>query len=158
MTSVTPRTCYSADVDDVSGELQLQLVGLGPEGVEVLEIPINTLQAAAQGAAASTGYLSSSVNGGKGKEREMPEPPPLVPLQAHVDLGADASFLRVGGHWHDYEGPWGKPPLRRSSSISSTILEEQVRDRSGIYACTRRDLNDYRVFFLGDYVEGDSHD
>jgi len=142
----------------VPGELQLQLLGFGPEGVEVLETPIASIHTAAQGAAASTPYLASLVNVGKGKERELPDPLPIVPLRAHADLGADSSFLCVGGHWHDYEGPWGKQRLRSNSSISSSILEERVRDRSGVYACAQKGQYDYRVFFVGDYVEGDSHD
>jgi hypothetical protein len=157
VTDVTARTCYSADVDDAPGELQLQLLGFGPQGVEVVEIPVALIQAAAHGAATSLAHIPTSP-GGKGKERELPDPPPLDPLRAQVDLGGDTAFLCVGGHWHDYEGPWGRSWGRRTSSISSTIPEERVRDRSGVYGCAQRGLNDYRVFFIGDHVPEDSSD
>ncbi|KAF8341525.1 uncharacterized protein EI90DRAFT_3034226 [Cantharellus anzutake] len=152
---VKPRTCIhtelfinaAPDSRNTTQQLQLQLMAFNGTGIEVIEVPISAIQAAAQGEIA--GQMSLR---GKGKGRALPAPPGVEYVRAKMDLGGEATFLATGGQWDGFKG-LGR--LERAASTTSSVFGEDVRDRSGVYACYEKGPNDYRVFFIGDYAQGD---
>jgi len=121
----------------------LQLIAWGEDGVEVQEI--------------SFGFLTK----GKGKPEES--------RKGHADVGGTTGFLCIGGHWDKPNYPYQKPyPLSRSYSGSSdmtstsfdSMATEDIVNRmqmeEGVYGWYRKDVEDWRVFWVGgSYAEDD---
>ncbi|KAJ7265399.1 hypothetical protein B0H12DRAFT_1179995 [Mycena haematopus] len=128
----------------------LQLTALGEGSVEVLEVPLATLEAQP-----ASGYGNGNVyaNGnGKGKARAGMEESGVV--RAEEDAGGETGFLCIGGHWDDPHQ--GAAYLQRSTSTGSGVtavdsgnLLEQLRRTQGIYGWCRKGLADWRVFWVG---------
>jgi hypothetical protein len=124
--SITPRVC---DPCENGASALLQLVALGEDGVEVLEISLSFL------------------NRGKGKARAE------VPVRASLDISA--GFLCTGGHWHR---PNYSPQLTRSHSVASDIsfgsldtdeLASKLQQEQGVYGWCQKDVRDWRIFWVG---------
>ncbi|EGN92045.1 hypothetical protein SERLA73DRAFT_173171 [Serpula lacrymans var. lacrymans S7.3] len=130
--SVSARICHPG-----SGHSPfLQLIGMGEDGVEVQEVP-----------------LPLSAGGrGKGKGKAVAEPP-----QAQAFIG-EAGFLTSGGNWHR---PMHPTPLIRNLSAASVVsttsfdsletdeIATRLRAEQGIYGWWRKDLEDWRIFWVG---------
>lgn len=102
----------------------LQVIAFGQYGIEVQEVPL------------------SIICGGKGKSRRA------EPVCAQIDIGGDVGFLCRGGQWN-------KPLsyLLRADSFMSYGTNGTVRRNAhekGFYGWLRRDLEDWRVFWVGD--------
>ena len=127
--SVTPRLCYPPGD---GARPFLQLVALGEDGVEVQELSLS--------------FLSR----GKGKGRAE------APVRASLDISA--GLLCTGGHWHRSEYP---PQMTRSVSVASdssgtsfgSLDTDEVLSKlqieQGIYGWCQKDLQDWRVFWVG---------
>lgn len=100
--------------------------------------------------------------------------------RGYLDIGADASLLCRGGLWHDVTDTGQRVSsshqLDRNRSFAGTESSfdgfsdggertrqeerqrevERERDGCGVYGCAVRMAGDYRVFYVGDYVEGDA--
>ncbi|KAJ6615562.1 hypothetical protein B0H10DRAFT_2039948 [Mycena sp. CBHHK59/15] len=133
------------------GGAYLQLTALGLGGVEVAELGLAGLEAAA-------------VNGrgkGKGKGKARAEE-----VRAEADAGGETGFLCVGGHW-DRPHAAG---LRRMYSTTSDMSGEsfdsvetaeaaaRLKQEQGIYGWCRKGLADWRVFWVGGGFESDDED
>ncbi|KDQ64147.1 hypothetical protein JAAARDRAFT_144624 [Jaapia argillacea MUCL 33604] len=124
---VTTRVCYTCEEE--GSQPFLQLVGMGDEGVEVLEVWVSSLNS----------------NGEKGKGRAQD------PVRAHVDLGGDVGYLSMGGHWDRQT----HSQLERSDSTSSfdSLATEDIvtklKYEQGIYGWVRKGTEDWRVFWVG---------
>ncbi|CCL98243.1 uncharacterized protein FIBRA_00237 [Fibroporia radiculosa] len=114
----------------------LQIVAFGEEGLEVIEIPLQSLSEPER----------------KGKRRE--DDPVWRAISV---IGGDTGFLCAGGHW---SRPFHQL-LARSSSATSTdsvdsstswsshALAEKMRVHEGIYGWVWKGLEDWRVFWVG---------
>lgn len=116
-------------------------------------------------------YPHHSPDKGKGKEKSLPPVPPgrsdsldVEITRGYLDIAADASLLCRGGLWHDVmdTGRRMEPPRGIGGFDSDVSPEEdewakreRERDACGIYGSAMRMTGDYRVFYVGDYVEGD---
>lgn len=120
-TQICNRICFPRNEPSF-----LQVIGLGEYGIEVQEVPLSTFSK------------------GKGKSRGEEI------VRAHTDIGGDTGYFCRGGMWH-------KPPqhlLLRSDSVmsyssSTTALVDKKKAEEGFYAWCRRDLEDWRIFWLG---------
>lgn len=102
----------------------LQLVGFGQSGIEVQEIPL------------------TYIYGGKGKAKRT------EPICAQIDIGGDVGFLCRGGQWNKTLSSLFRSDSFMSYNSSGTIRREM--DEKGFYGWLRRDLEDWRVFWIGD--------
>lgn len=133
---VTARVCHVSVEDGCVPHLQL--VALGPDGAEVQELPVSAVLAA-----------------GKGKVRAE------EPLYAEADVGGDAGFLALGGHWHRANANADPGMLTRAPSVMSYTTfdsfdslegeewEAKMRLEQGLYGWVRKGAEDWRVFWLG---------
>lgn len=127
---VTPRVCYPPEE---GGPPFLQIVALGPDGVEVQDMSLSFL------------------NNSKGKARAE------EPIRASTDVG-DAGFLCPGGHWHRSSFVYNLTRTQSvasdhsATSFSSLETEEiaaKLEREQGIYGWSRRGLHDWRIFWVG---------
>jgi hypothetical protein len=114
----------------------LQVIAFTEDGLEIQELDVDAV----------LGRTSR-----KGKDRAT------EPLYAQADLGGEASFLCVGGHWQ--RAPDAR--LARAFSVASnasatsfdTLDSEQANAKlaieQGIYGWVRKGLEDYRIFWVG---------
>ncbi|KAF9238822.1 hypothetical protein BU15DRAFT_88258 [Melanogaster broomeanus] len=104
----------------------LQLIGMGEDGLEVHEIPL--------------AILSNPKGKGKGVA-------PADPSHVQSFMG-ETGFLANAGHWHH---------LRLSDSFDSVETEaaaSQLRAEAGAYGWLRKDVEDWRVFWVGGDASG----
>jgi hypothetical protein len=136
---VTGRVCYGND-----GIPFLQVVAYG-EGVEVAELDFSFLN-------------RKPGSGGKGKGKAAPVEP-LV--RAYTDAFDPSRFACRGGEWHLLDTANGRPEIqRRMPSADSMDTREwiaRVQMEEGFYGWYRKDVEDYRVFWMGNLskVEND---
>ncbi|KAG6854475.1 hypothetical protein C0991_006554 [Blastosporella zonata] len=145
----SPPTSISARISMECGSSPpfLQLIGLGGgNGIEVQEISLSFM--------------------GKGKGVLVHE----EPLRAEEDLVGDSGFLCHGGHWDQSHHLYHRQRLSRSFSAmsavsvnSSTSMEsedllEKMKKEEGIYAWSRKGLEDWRVLWVGGSLTGDVED
>ncbi|KAI6127459.1 hypothetical protein EDD16DRAFT_287411 [Pisolithus croceorrhizus] len=137
-TSITCRLCLPSPRRSVRSSRTpsfLQLLGLGEQGIEVHEISL------------------AALSHRKGKDKEG------TPTEAtHVrSFIGETGFLATGGHWHQLESVVA-PQLERTdsatsaSSYGSVESEEvrlQMRAAAGLYCSLRKDVEDWRVFWVG---------
>ncbi|KAF8838617.1 hypothetical protein BDN67DRAFT_971241 [Paxillus ammoniavirescens] len=141
--SVSPRVCVpSLPRSPRSNQTPpfLQLIGMGEDGIEVLEIPLTTLWN----------------RKGKGKGAPLADP---RRVQSFI---GETGFLANGGHWHHLASV-AAPQLERTDSTASAISFDSVeseeatsrlRAEAGVYGWLRKDVEDWRVFWVG----GDARD
>jgi len=216
---VSARIIPDPQVPEVPWEGILQLMGFGPAGVEVLEIPISSIRARANfnGSTAqisSNGVIdnhnndncndppsasvrstwgggstaaepivfvepmpedvltssptASPTNKGKGKNKTLPAPPWEMPepVRGYMDIGSDTMFLSRGGRWHEMLEN-GQPlstshltqeDIEMRSAEQEKTARQLERDSQGVYACAYRGGGDFRIFYVGNFVEGDVED
>ncbi|TFK43867.1 hypothetical protein BDQ12DRAFT_643609 [Crucibulum laeve] len=135
---ISVRVCEPPASDDRADTPFLQLVAFGQNGIEVQELPL--------------AFLST----GKGKSRALFDDPVWV----EEDLGGEAGFLSVGGHW-DQIHRLLRPGLQRSYSATSDMsgysfnsmesedIVAKMRREEGLYGWCRKGATDWRVFWLG---------
>ncbi|KAF8622155.1 hypothetical protein AX15_007273 [Amanita polypyramis BW_CC] len=142
---VLGRTCDFEIEDD--GIPFLQIIAFGEGGIEIQEVPVDLLIP------------------GKGKGKG----PALEHSCAHEDLGGPVGFLCTGGHWDHFVDASSTDPISRSYSNSSDTSmmsntsygsEEMVakfKKKEGIYGWWCKDLQDWRVFWIGGTVSVDQN-
>ncbi|KAI5123406.1 hypothetical protein M0805_006112 [Coniferiporia weirii] len=108
----------------------LQVIGFGDDGVEVQEVPLSMFAK------------------GKGKARGT------EPIRAHMDVGGDVGFLCRGGQWHKPSRFLSRVDSFMSYSTASTAHPDRRDDENGFYAWLRRDLEDWRLFWVGGLEKG----
>ena len=128
---VTARVCSSVDRPPF-----LQVIAYG-DGVEVVELDFSFL-------ASRTGL------GGKGKGRAAPVEPTV---KAYAPAFDHSRFACRGGEWHLLDTTHGRPEVRRSmqnvDGLDTRELVERVKMDEGFYGCYMKDVEDYRVFWMG---------
>lgn len=200
-TSISARIIPDQKNPDLRWEGVVQLLGFGPAGVEVLEIPVSSIRTRASSVntariggdgADSTSHnppspLSSGAadpvpiftgaipeddpaspvrpGKGKGKAKSLPVPPWDMPepVRGYIDIGSDTVFLCRGGRWHEMMEngqPASMSKLTLEDIESRTAEQEEAarqleKDGHGIYACAYRGVGDFKVFYVGDFAEGD---
>jgi hypothetical protein len=206
-TGVSARIIPDPQVPDVPWEGILQLMGFGPAGVEVLEIPISSIRARAN-SNGSTARINSNGNDpsvtsvrstwgagstpaellitveptsedlcmsspttcptskSKGKGKTLPAPPWEMPEPArgYVDIGSDTTFLSRGGRWHEMlenGQPLSTANLNQEDIEARSAEQEEAarqfeRESYGVYACAYRGAGDFKIFYVGNFVEGDA--
>jgi hypothetical protein len=122
-----PTRIITRLLTNLRGEKYLQIVGIGEDGVEVQELPLSFL--------------------GKGKGRQRSEPP----LRVVEPVGIDAGFLCEGGAWDKQgnDGDASQSSWSSTASSSSVYGEDEPGVPTGIYAWSKKDSQDWRVFWLG---------
>ena len=130
-THVTARVCSSVDKPPF-----LQVIAYG-DGVEVVELDFSFLTPRAG--------LS-----GKGKGRAAPVEPNV---KAYAPAFDHSRFACRGGEWHLLDTTHGRPEVRRSmqnvDGLDTRELVERVKMDEGFYGCYMKDVEDYRVFWMG---------
>ncbi|KZT60170.1 hypothetical protein CALCODRAFT_492751 [Calocera cornea HHB12733] len=124
------------------GAASLQLIGFG-DGVEIEEILVADIIA---------GHKDRSLGRAAGKVRSDP----AEPRRAFAHEGFSAGYLCSGGEW-DKMGALGnmwRASFARAPFMQRAMSEESVEEISrvsdaGVYAWIQKDLEDYRVFWLG---------
>ncbi|KIO30205.1 hypothetical protein M407DRAFT_20674 [Tulasnella calospora MUT 4182] len=146
----------------------LQVIGLGQEGVEIQELPLEFL-------------LKKQDAKGKGKARATFESDPVV--RAFANVGGAAGFLCCGGQWNkpmsrisspvgDIRGVLNSPLTRQDTwasvdtfptvsspidqaSVSShvTLSSGTIYESGGMYGWVSKGGEDYRVFWLGERAD-----
>ncbi|KAH7914438.1 hypothetical protein BJ138DRAFT_1000224 [Hygrophoropsis aurantiaca] len=134
--TVSSRVCMSprSNSPEESPLPFLQLIGMGEDGVEIHEVPL------------------ALISKGKGKAKGNV---PCEPVRAQTFIG-ETGFLVAGGHWHR---PPHKPlQLSRTQSASSIAsfdsleteeIVSKLKEEQGIYGWWRKDVEDWRVFWVG---------
>ncbi|RDB20203.1 hypothetical protein Hypma_012918 [Hypsizygus marmoreus] len=142
-TSISARVCEPPPTDGTYAPPFLQVIAFGEHGLEVQELLLSFM--------------------GKGKGRAVD---PVV-VRAEDDLGGDAGFLCVGGHW-DQSHYLLHQHLDRSHSTSSSLsgtsctsmesedLIEKMAKEEGVYGWCRKGAQDWRVFWVGGSSSEDS--
>ena len=129
--NVTARVCSS-----VGKPPFLQVIAYG-DGVEVVELDFSFLT--------SRAGLS-----GKGKGRAAPVEPNV---KAYTPAFDHSRFACRGGEWHLLDTTHGRPEVRRSmqnvDGLGTRELVERVKMEEGFYGCYMKDVEDYRVFWMG---------
>ncbi|THH11481.1 hypothetical protein EW145_g628 [Phellinidium pouzarii] len=110
----------------------LQVIGFGEFGVEVQEIPL------------------SSFSKGKGKSRS------LEPIRAKLDIGGDVGFLCKSGQWHKPHRFLSRDDSFMSYNTTSTVRPETRDVENGFYGWLRRDVEDWRLFWIGGMEKDDN--
>lgn len=143
----------------------LQVVGLGPDGVEIQEVPLSF-------------FLKKQDAKDKGKARASFDSDPVV--RAFANVGGAAGFLCCGGQWNrpmsrissptgDIRGVLNSPLSRQDTwasvdtfptvaspieqaSVSShvTLSSGTIYESGGMYGWVSKGAEDYRVFWLGE--------
>lgn len=143
----------------------IQIVAFGEGGIEIQEVPISLL----------------ILTQGKGKEKGKARAPPPDSSRTHEDLGGPVGFLCNGGRWDDYVH---RQPATSSSSSSSSSLDHsrssstsdisssgasngtceseemlaKLKKQEGVYGWWCKDLQDWRVFWIGGTANGELDD
>ncbi|KAH8118401.1 hypothetical protein DFH11DRAFT_1567213 [Phellopilus nigrolimitatus] len=117
---VCHRVCSPPDEPDF-----LQVIGFGDFGVEVQELPLSVFSK------------------GKGKARGE------EPVRAQMDVGGDIGFLCRGGQWDKSHRYLSRADSFMSYSTASTVQPDKKAAESGFYAWCRKDLEDWRIFWVG---------
>ncbi|KAF8914340.1 hypothetical protein CPB84DRAFT_1721306 [Gymnopilus junonius] len=118
--------------DLISNPPQLQLVGFSENGVEIQEMGISFMNT-------------------KGKGRAFPN----EMVWAEEDLGGEAGFLTVGGNWdrlsqaQGFQGVSSAASIFSVDSLDSTDILTRMKREEGIYGWYRKDIADWRVFWVG---------
>ncbi|KIO12479.1 hypothetical protein M404DRAFT_678478 [Pisolithus tinctorius Marx 270] len=140
--SITCRLCLPSPrrpIKSAETPSFLQLLGLGEHGIEVHEIPLAAL----------------SSRKGKDKEGTSIE---ATHVQSFI---GETGFLATGGHWHQSDSVVA-PHLERTDSATSTssygsVESEEMllrlRGAAGLYCSLRKDVEDWRVFWVGGDAE-----
>lgn len=123
------------------GSASLQLSGFG-EGVEIVEIPVADIIAGQKDR--SIGRAAGKVRSDSGEAR-----------RTFVHEGFTTGYLCSGGEWdkmsvtgNAWRSSFARPILHRSMSDMSIEERSRVSD-AGVYAWIQKDIEDYRVFWLG---------
>lgn len=136
---VSPRACFPPEG---GGPPFLQLVALGPDGIEVQEVSLS--------------FLDNKK--GKGRMEE--------PIRVSTDIG-DAGYLCLGGHWHR---PGLAQRLTRTQSVASDYsatsfdsmdtdeIAAKLEREQGLYGWCRRGVQDWRIFWVGGTGEDTGED
>jgi hypothetical protein len=130
-THVTARVCSGIERLPF-----LQVIAYG-DGVEVVELDFSFL--------APRAGLS-----GKGKGRA----PPVEPtVKAYTPVFDYSRFACRGGEWHLLDITHGRPEVRRSmqsvDGLDTREWVERVKKDEGFYGWYMKDVEDYRVFWMG---------
>jgi len=102
----------------------LQLISFSDNGIEVHETPL--------------GFMK------KGKGREIAEDI----VHAEEDLG-ETGFLTCGGNWDRLETFSAASSTNSFDSMDSSDLLALLKREEGVYGWYRKDLDDWRIFWLG---------
>jgi len=110
---------------------QLQLAAFSENGIEVQEMSIS--------------FMST-----KGKGRAYPE----EIVWAEEDLGGEAGFLTMGGNWDrlaqaQAQGLSSAASVFSVDSLDSADILARKKREEGMYGWYRKDLADWRVFWVG---------
>lgn len=100
-----------------------------------------------------------------GRGRTLPVPPwdMSEPIRGYVDIGSDTTFLSRGGRWHEMLEN-GRPlstsnltqeDIEARNAEQGEAARQLERDSYGVYACAYRGTGDFKVFYVGNFVEGD---
>ncbi|EJU06526.1 hypothetical protein DACRYDRAFT_113210 [Dacryopinax primogenitus] len=123
------------------GAANLQLISFG-NGVEIQEIPVADI---------ISGQQNKSLGRAAGKLRS----PTANTRCTIVHEGFPAGYLCSGGEWNRLAATgnaWRllstRPPVQRNMSDDSLDDRSRVSD-AGVYAWIQKDVEDYRVFWLG---------
>ena len=134
---VTGRVCHGAD-----GRPFLQVVAYG-EGIEVAEVALSFLAPRAG-------------PGGKGKGKGAPVEPIV---RAYAEAFDASRFACRGGEWHLLDIANGRPDIRRSmpnaDGLDMREWAARVKMGEGFYGWHRKDMEDYRVFWMGNVSKED---
>ncbi|KAH8834525.1 hypothetical protein DL96DRAFT_1456391 [Flagelloscypha sp. PMI_526] len=130
-TSAMARVVRSTDVQSTTH--MLQVVGLGPSGVEVQVHEVASLQW--QESNSLDSYLPNPVS--------SPKTSSSISLQ---EIGGTSGFLSFGGHWDSLRLSYR---LSRSDPILYEKLDSKVRSKEGMYCWVQKGAEDFRVFWLG---------
>lgn len=109
---------------------------------------------------------TSPISKGKGKGKTLPAPPWEMPepVRGYVDIGSDTTFLSRGGRWHDMSEngqPLSMSNLNQEDINARSAEQEEAarqleRESHGVYACAYRGVGDFKIFYVGNFVEGDT--
>ena len=128
---VTARVCSGVDRPPF-----LQVIAYG-DGVEVVELDFSFL-------------VSRTGLGGKGKGRAAPVEPTV---KAYAPAFDHSRFACRGGEWHLLDTTHGRPEVRRSmqsvDGLNTRELVDRVKMDEGFYGWYMKDMEDYRVFWMG---------
>lgn len=140
-TQVTARVSFDPRIR----QPRLQVVGFGDMGIEVAEFSLDFIFTNRQ--------IDALVGKGKGKGKSLlVSTDPVV--KARWDTPDTTGYLSNGGVWHLLGLAQNGKPVFKDPPPTGGLDPTLVRGLSqGIYGWSKKGLEDYRVFWLGDAAE-----